>query len=177
MDPAAPRQPPTSALDISRAFRAAAERYTGLLKDALGDNLVSVVLFGSVARGEARSDSDIDLLIVAEHLPFGRFARLRQLEEVERSFESELDRLRSLSLEPRVAPLLKTREEASRLVPVYLDLVQDARFLYDRDAFFRSVLARLETSLRRLGAERRTRGQIRYWVLKPDWKPGEVIEL
>ncbi len=171
------KQPPPSALDINRAFLAAAEHYTELLKGALGDNLVSVVLFGSVARGEACADSDIDLLVIAEHLPPGRFARLRQLEEVERSFESELDRLRSLSLEPRLAQLLKTRQEATRLVPVYLDLVHDACFLYDRDEFFRSVLARLETSLKRLGAERRTCGRTRYWILKPDWKPGEVIEL
>lgn len=171
------RQPPPSALDINRAFLAAAERYTELLKGALGDNLISVVLFGSVARGEARADSDIDLLVIAEHLPPGRFARLRQLEEVERSFESELDRLRSVSVEPRLATLLKTRQEATRLVPVYLDLVHDACFLYDRDEFFRSVLARLDTSLKRLGAERRTCGRIRYWILKPDWKPGEVIEL
>ena len=73
--------------------------------------------------------------------------------------------------------VLKTRAEAARIVPLYLDLVEDARLLYDRDGFFRSVLARLRASLERLGAERRTRGRIRYWVLKADWTPGEVIEL
>ena len=52
---------PTAA---SEALDAAARRYAELLRQTLGDNLVSVVLFGSVARGEARPDSDIDLLIV-----------------------------------------------------------------------------------------------------------------
>ena len=34
----------------------------------LGDNLVSVILFGSRARGEAQPDSDVDLLLVVQDL-------------------------------------------------------------------------------------------------------------
>jgi hypothetical protein len=39
------------------------------------------------------------------------------------------------------------------------------------------VLARLRGSLGRLGAERRRRGRVRYWVLKREFTPGEVFEL
>ncbi|MFQ5521883.1 MAG: nucleotidyltransferase domain-containing protein, partial [Candidatus Methylomirabilia bacterium] len=112
-----------------------------------------------------------------EEFPQGRFARLRVLEGVDAEFEQELERLRSLGFSVRLARLLRTRSEAARFIPLYLDLVEDARLLYDRDGFFRTVLARLGDSLRRLGAERRTRGEVRYWVLKPDLVPGEVIEL
>ena len=76
-----------------------------------------------------------------------------------------------------MAPLLKSRAEAGKIVPLYLDLVEDGRLLYDRDGFFRSVLDRLVASMRRLGSERRVCGKVRYWVLKPDLKPGEVFEL
>jgi predicted nucleotidyltransferase len=34
------------------------------LAQALGDQLESVILFGSQARGEARADSDIDVLVI-----------------------------------------------------------------------------------------------------------------
>lgn len=166
-----------SRAETNQALQAAAARYAELLRGALGGNLVSVVLFGSVARGEAGPDSDIDLLIVGEELPPGRFARLRLLAEADRKFEPELDRLRSRDLRPRLARLLKTRSEAASVVPLYLDLVEDARLLYDRGGFFQTVLERLRISLKRLGAERRTRGRTRYWVLKPDLKPGEVFEL
>ena len=163
--------------ETNRLLRAAAERYAELVRGALGENLVSVVLFGSVARGEAGANSDIDFLIVAEELPAGRFARLRLLEGADREFEPDLDRLRALGLDPRLARLVRTRTEAATLVPLYLDLVEDARLLYDPAGFFRSVLARLKASLQRLGSERRMRGKVRYWVLKPDAAPGEVIEL
>ena len=168
--------PPLSSQEINQALEAAAARYAELLREHLGGDLVSVVLFGSVARGEARAASDIDLLIVGEELPPGRFARLRLLEVVDRQFDLELDRLRARGVYTRVTCLLKTRAEAARVVPLYLDFVEDARLLYDRERFFETVLERLRTSLKQLGAERRRRGRTRYWVLTPRLAPGEVIE-
>jgi predicted nucleotidyltransferase len=166
------------ALDLaSHSLRAAAEAYARLLQAALQDNLVAVVLFGSVARGEATADSDIDLLVVCEALPPGRFARLALLEPADAGFEDELVRLRAAGLDTRVVPLLKTRQEAVRVVPLYLDMVEDARLLVDRDGFFSEVLARLRARLAALGAERRRRGRTRYWILKRDFRPGESIEL
>lgn len=48
-------------------------RFRELLEEDLGENLVSLVLFGSVARGDYRQDSDIDLLVVCESLPSNRW--------------------------------------------------------------------------------------------------------
>lgn len=168
---------PPSTSQITQALGEAAGRYSELLRETLGENLVSVVLFGSVARGEANANSDLDLLIVCEDLPTGRFSRLRLLEDADRRFEDELLRLRSRGIQTRLARILKTRQEAGRVVPLYLDMVEDARLLYDCGGWFSSLLSRLRSVLARLGAERRVRGRIRYWVLKPALAPGEVIEL
>jgi predicted nucleotidyltransferase len=161
----------------SSSLRVAAGAYARLLEEELRENLVAVVLFGSVARGEATAGSDIDLLVVCETLPAGRFARLRELERVDARFEDELRRLLAEGIDTRVVPLLKTRQEAVRVVPLYLDMVEDGCLLVDRGGFFAEVLAGLRARLRALGAERRRRGQVRYWVLKPDFRPGETIEL
>jgi uncharacterized protein len=161
----------------SNSLRLAAAEYARLLEEELGDNLVAVVLFGSVARAEATTGSDIDLLVVCETLPAGRFARLRELERVDARFEDELRRLLAEGIDTRVVPLLKTRQEAARIVPLYLDMVEDGCLLIDRGGFFAEVLAGLRARLAALGAERRRRGRVRYWVLKPDLQPGETIEL
>jgi predicted nucleotidyltransferase len=154
-----------------------ATNYAHRLQSHLGESLVSVVLFGSVARGEAEVNSDIDLLIVAEGLPRGRFARLNLLEGIDQEFQPLLERLEVEGTSTRFSRILKTRKEAGRIIPLYLDLVEDAVILYDADGFFQDLLRRLRDSLNRLGAKRERLGRVRYWDLKPDLVPGERFEI
>lgn len=162
---------------VSRALRVVADQYAERLQALLGPNLISVVLYGSVARAEALPGSDVDLLVICESLPEGRFARLDLLDPAERALDQHLGTLRRQGVDTRLAVIARTRNEAARTVPLYLDMVDDAVLLHDRGAFFSEILARLRARLRELGAERRQRGKVRYWVLKPDAVPGEVIEL
>lgn len=53
-------------LNLPSGFRAALEEFVRKLKRELGNNLISIVLFGSLAKGKIRPESDIDILIVAE---------------------------------------------------------------------------------------------------------------
>jgi predicted nucleotidyltransferase len=163
--------------DVTERLRRLADSYARQLREHLGANLVSVALYGSVARGEARPDSDVDLLVICDELPEGRFARLRRLEAAGATLDGELARLRAEVIDTRFAVIVRTRCEAEHTIPLYLDMVEDARLLYDRDAFFARVLERLRAKLVALGAERRRRGRTRYWILKRDFSPGEVIEL
>ncbi len=162
---------------LNETLKELAMAYTEVLKEQLGESLIAVVLFGSVARGEAAAQSDIDLLIVVSGLPESRLARQRCLEPVDARFEEELAALRRQGVLTDFSPLLKTPGEAARLTPLYFDLVQDALILYEREGFFSAVLERLRESFRRLGARRVRRGKLRYWELKPDYTPGEVFEL
>ena len=170
-------RPECEPTEASRILAAVAEHYARALQEDLGPNLVSVVLYGSVARGEATVNSDIDLLVVCEELPRGRFARLARLEAGERCATADMVALRSRGIDTRLSVVIRTRAEAQHAAPLYLDMVQDARLLYDRGGFFASVLGRLRERLLELGAERRQRGLVRYWILKRDFTPGEVIEL
>ncbi len=78
------------ALDTWKAFL---ERLLQELRDRAvahyGDNLVSLVVFGSVARGTATPESDIDLLIVLREKPPGSYhAHMDYLWNIERVLES-----------------------------------------------------------------------------------------
>ncbi len=148
------------------------------LKFFYGDRLVSVVLFGSVARETQTFDSDIDLLIIATKLPRGRTKRMKEFESVEKKVEPLLETLRKeYGIHTYISPIIKTPEEAERGSPLFLDMVEDAKILFDRDRFFEKRLERLRQKLKELGARRIWRGNAWYWDLKPDYQPGDIIEL
>jgi predicted nucleotidyltransferase len=150
---------------------------TDAVSRSYADRLVSVVVFGSVGRGTARPDSDLDFLVVADGLPDGRMPRIAEFQEVERQLAPALARARAQGVTTDLSPLLKTPAEAERGSPLFLDLVEDARVAFDRGGFFAALLARLRERLAALGARRVWRGARWYWDLKPDFRPGDVVEL
>ena len=50
-------------------FEEMIESYLAELKEIEGYDVKSVILFGSVARGQAKEHSDIDIIVVASGLP------------------------------------------------------------------------------------------------------------
>ncbi len=151
-----------------------------LLRDRLGPDLVSVVLFGSVARGEAGEGSDIDLLAVSEAFnrpSGGRFDLFREIDRDVMNSKVRM-RLRKSRLGTLISPVPLTPEEVRRNPPILLDILTDGIILHDKDNFIKNHLADLERKLKALGARRvRLPSGKWYWDLKPDYKLGEVVEV
>lgn len=145
------------------------------LLSALGDNLVSLIVYGSVARGQMRKDSDIDLLVIANGLPTSRFERIRVFNTVEDMLMEDLERLYKDGYAITLSPVIKTPEEAQKISALYLDIVEDGVIIYDKENFFEKILERLSRKLEKLGAERVWMGRKWYWRLKKDYKFGDVI--
>ncbi len=142
-----------------------------------GTRLVSLVIFGSVGRGTARPDSDIDFLIVVEKLPKGRLPRVTEFQAVEKLLVPHLVQAQAEGLAAELSPIFKTPSEVQLGSPLFLDMLDDGRILYDRDNFIRQAFDEFRKRLKKLGAKRIWRGDSWYWDLKPDYKPGEVFEL
>ena len=134
-------------------------------------------MFGSVGRGTPRYGSDIDLLLVVRGLPPGRFNRVEEFLPVEARLEPALAAGEAGHPPIALSPVFKTPEEVEAGSPLFLDMVDDARILYDAEGFLGKYLDRLRARLRELGARRIRRGNAWYWELKPDLKPGEVFAL
>jgi len=148
-----------------------------IMKEELKDDLISVVVYGSVARGDNRNDSDVDLLIIMKNLPKDSMLKRIRLFETKVEDKLNLDEYWKMGYYISLSPVLKTPEEAEKFSPLYLDMVYDAVILYDRNYFFTRILQKLRDRLKELGAERVRMGKKWYWVLKKDSRFGETVEL
>ena len=156
-------------------------QYVALLKEHFGDQLVGVALFGSVARGEAKfPGSDIDLLLIlqgVEGLSFGKRINLLMAEEKKLEGTSEYRAfLHEFRWPPSIQEHVLTPAELARHPPLLLDLTTDAIILHDTGIVSRE-LGRLQKRLEELGAKKIRTGSTWFWILKPDLKLGEVVEL
>jgi predicted nucleotidyltransferase len=123
-----------------------------------GARLRAVVLFGSVARGTARPDSDVDVLVVADGLPAGRLRRMEEFAAVEAALAAGAD----------LSPVLRTPAEVDRGSWLFLDMTRDAVLLFDPDGWMAGRLGRVAAKLRAAGARRRPYKGSWVWELPPD---------
>jgi predicted nucleotidyltransferase len=146
------------------------KRFLEVLQSRWGQDLVSVVLFGSWARGDPKEESDIDLLLIREGFPRSRLDRHKEIFDAARAVSKEFaSQISAIPLMP---------EEATAVRPFYLGILTSHVFLFDRDGFFQRILDRLAQRLRALGSERRLdRDGYEYWILKKDLRIGEAVEL
>ncbi len=158
---------------FSDAVRAATEACRGVY----GGRLIGVVLYGSVARDAMRPDSDVDLLVVAEPLPQGRLDRMAEFADVERIVEPILESARRGAVTTRLAPIIRTLAELDRSGFLVFDIACDGVVLDDPDGRIEAYMAAVRERLERRGAQRRSFRGAPYWVLEPNVRPGEVVEL
>ena len=142
-----------------------------------GQDLVSLGVFGSVGRGRPRYDSDIDVIMVMDNLPRGRYERLKVFEALEIRMVPLLEEACLLGVETVINPVLKSPSEVLMGSPIFIDMVEDLVLLVDRERFLETYMTSLRQRLKELGARRIWRGNSWHWLLKPDYKPGEVFRL
>jgi len=167
----------TISVRIREIFGEIEKRLLKELVNYYGNRLVTVAIFGSTGRGTPTYQSDIDVLIIAEELPRGRLRRVEEFQKVEERLEPFLKEFEKDGVFTYLSPVFKTPEEALRGSLLFLDMIDDARILYDRNDFFKNLLERLNSRLRDLKAKRVWRGSTWHWVLKEGNSFEETIEI
>jgi uncharacterized protein len=161
--------------DLARIFQRFEERLVLCARDHFGHDLVGLLVYGSVARGTMRRDSDLDVMLVLEGLPPTLWERVRCFEPVEAALEFALAEARGAGVDTVVSPLLKSPEELEKGFLLMLDMTEDARILWDRDHWLERALEEFRQRLVKAGARRIRSGASGYWDLKPDFKPGDRV--
>ena len=160
-------------------YKSLLDRFLDRLSECFGNDLVSLVLYGSVARGTAGSNSDIDLLIVIDDAPASYRDRLQPLLPILHQMRTEPE-YRAMEVDgvvPVISTLILSRAEADRNRLLYLDMIEDGRILHDRDGFFQGRLRKLSDRLKQLGSKKIRCNGTWYWDLKPGSRLGETVVL
>jgi predicted nucleotidyltransferase len=130
----------------------------------------AVLLFGSLARGEAGERSDVDLLVLHSGAPVRDPVERRRLlyklvaERLEGAFEAVT--LIDMDLERFLKPATVT--------PLLLNIYADALVVIDRVGSLEEFLQRVRKRIGELGLARVKNGRAYYWILP---KPMEKVQL
>lgn len=172
-----------SYVNLENLGRIKEERYVHILVKAsrslhrrYGEGLTSLCLYGSVARGTATETSDVDLLVVAD-LEGSLGERLEKLYGSMESIRDERSFLYRRGIYTDVSLYPLTRSEASRFLPLYLDIAEEGVILYDRQGFLRRVLLQCRALVERRGGRRLCLGDRWIWKLDPNMEVGQRIEV
>lgn len=148
------------------------------LNNEFGEGVIlSFALFGSVARGEARPDSDIDLLIVHKPIDFDPISKFVDILLYKISKCCEYRNLRTNGLNPEPYPIFMTEKDLYESPLILLDIQEHGIIIYD-SGVLKERFESLRDKLKKLGSKKVIlEDGTWYWMIKPDWKPGEVFEL
>lgn len=152
-------------MDTAKANNPLLQEIVDCFKEYLGQNLISMVLFGSRARGDARDASDYDLFIIAKALPMKPFRRKLFIRTPLRG-----------QFEQKLCIIAKTPEEVLSTFPsFFLDLSLDGIILFDRDRFFENLQKKIGEIISQAGLRRRTDNGEYYWEWESPPKGGWEI--
>jgi predicted nucleotidyltransferase len=123
---------------------------TDILKQKFNNDLLVVVLFGSIVKGNFTNSSDIDVLVVCEAPIKDWRARDKMILELTEDTE--------LKYATPVHMILVSRDEISGAIesvyPLMLEIYEANEIIYDKDNFFRQLLEDFEKNIRQLHAKK-----------------------
>ncbi len=106
------------------------EKLVSELKDIFHDNLHSIILFGSYAKGKAQTYSDIDILIILNR----KFVNWTERRDLEIELRKKLYRTVG-QVSPKVGSVEELKAALEAYNPLILNILDSGITLYDDSAF------------------------------------------
>ncbi len=155
------------------------DRYSEITKEFFGERLLSIAVFGSVARRTALfPESDIDVLLVMEGVEnFSLGQRIKSTMDIEDRLSKTEEYAKfkeTFGVRPNFQEIIFAPDELKVHPPILLDLTTDSIILHDT-GILREELNKIRKRLKELGSKKVKFKDSWFWILKPDIKPGENV--
>jgi len=123
-------------MKLPKNVELAIEEFVKACKREFKKDLVSIVLFGSYARGDFKETSDVDMLVIVKKLPESVWERDKLMEKITWKI--------FLKYNEDLQPILSTTEEIKAAMknnnPMFFGILLGYRILMDREGFFERSL-------------------------------------
>ena len=130
------------------------KRIVDRIRDKLGENVLSIVLFGSMTRGDFTDSSDIDVQVIARNLPDDWRDRDKILLELA---EIGSDHIRPVYI--TLTDEYAMNASINQGAPLVFGLHDANRVIFGRDRFFEKLMGQLEANMKRWGVKKIGNGE------------------
>lgn len=131
---------------------------TAVLQQKFSQSLLSIVLFGSIVKGNFTETSDIDVIVVCENLTGDWRARDKMIFALTEDIE--------LKYSTPIHMNLVSKDEISHAIesayPLMLEIYDANRIIYDKGNFFSNLLKNFEFNLHKWHATKIEKG---FWKI------------
>jgi hypothetical protein len=163
---------------VSYIFRDYLYNFVKLMKENYKEDLLSIILFGSVARGKWNNASDIDLFIIFTNKSSLRTTINNRLTKIISDYErkSKLRNSKGNRLFSTIQDISLVLKDLHTFRTIYYDIAMDGIILFDRGQTGFQFLKKIKKRIEEKGLKRIfIKENDYYW--ERNVKFGEIIEL
>lgn len=152
-------------------------RIKQLILEKYDENLIGLVLYGSVARGTEHNQSDIDLLLVLDRVPKNRYERTDFfIGEIEEPIQKEMV-VKQNVIPIELNPNIKSWEELTTGSFLNFTIAEEGIILFEREKLLSDYFTKLRIRFQEMGVKKIPYAGGFYYDFLPNAKTLEVFEL
>lgn len=148
------------------------EKYIQETDSILGDSIISMILFGSSARGEAKGSSDLDIFTFYDDTKITRDMINDKLIKIIVNLRktNEYQELLGKNIYPEIYPFLISKSNSKNYLWVFFDATEQGIILKDTESFASDLVEDLKKKIDKLGGRRvKLSNSKQCWVLYKDF--------